>query len=49
MRGSKIAAEIIREQKRAEFWKNRARRIKCKDRQCEKCKYKKQCFEEELL
>lgn len=38
MRGSSIANEIVNEYKKQQYY-NRKRREKCKDRNCDKCKY----------
>ena len=41
MRGSKLAAQVVYEQKKDEFWKKKAKRMKCKIKdkmQCKECK-----------
>lgn len=46
MRGSKLAAQVVYEQKRDEFWKKKAERMKCKidgKMQCKECKYIENC------
>lgn len=52
MRGSRIAAEIVAEWKREEFFKKRAEYVKKKeqicDKQCNKCKYREICEEVEV-
>lgn len=52
MRGSKIAAQIEYEQRQRKFWEKKAKRMKCKvdgKMQCDKCQYKENCIEEELI
>lgn len=51
MRGSKLAAQVVYEQKKDEFWKKKAERMKCKIKdkmQCKECKYIGNCTSGEL-
>ena len=41
-----IANYIVKEQKMKEFYE-RQKRQKCKDKECEKCRFDKVCMEEE--
>lgn len=43
MKGSRIADEIIQEQKREEAFKKKAIREQCKDKKCEECRYAEVC------
>lgn len=43
MQGSRIAEEIIQEQKREEAFRKKAIREQCRDKECEECKYIEIC------
>ena len=43
MKGSRIADEIIQEQKREKAFKQKVIREQCKDKECEKCRYVEIC------
>ena len=45
MKGSSIAGEIIQDWKREKYYKRKAIREKCKDKQCSTCKYRDICEE----
>lgn len=51
MRGSKLAAQVVYEQKQNEFWKKKVERMKCKidnKMQCKECKYIEHCTDKEV-
>lgn len=43
MRGSKIARYIERDYRIKKAYENKYKRINCKDKSCEKCKFEKVC------
>lgn len=48
MRGSFIAAQIIDEMKREQYYKKKVQREKCKDKECSECKYQDICDDAEV-
>lgn len=48
MKGSYLADEIDREYKRRKYYENKTKREKCKDKECQECKYTEVCTSYEV-